>query len=154
MTKINTELNPKMNIIEKFVFELLQNILGPSVEVQSQVDSIFGKPDYYLPKFNIAIFLDGVYWHDLRSAPMTRAGIRFMVDGELQRGNFWLTKSKENKARDRLVNKTLKESGFYVLRLKEDKINGPDPVAYVSRALSQALLKAVIKKPNPHSNSG
>ncbi|HRQ87775.1 MAG TPA: very short patch repair endonuclease [Bacteroidia bacterium] len=68
---------------------------------------LFGKPDFVFPKERVAVFVDGEFWH----GHPTRAKIP-----ETNR-EFWAAKIVRNKARDRLVSKTLREKGWRVIRI-------------------------------------
>ena len=83
---------------------------------------VFGKPDFVFPKLppsprlrrtgKLAVFVDGCFWHEC-----PRHFIR-------PRGNaaFWRKKIATNKARDRLVNRTLRAKGWRVLRIWEHEL--------------------------------
>lgn len=70
---------------------------------------IFGKPDITFPKSKVAIFVDGCFWHDCPK------------HGQVPESNaeFWTRKINANKKRDRLVNKTVQNKGWKVLRIWE-----------------------------------
>ncbi len=70
---------------------------------------VFGKPDFVFPKLRIAVFVDGCFWH---SCPLHATQPK-------NNALFWRKKLKTNKARDRLVTKTLRKSGWRVLRIWE-----------------------------------
>lgn len=69
---------------------------------------VFGHPDLCLPAYRIAIFCDSEFWH----------GYHFEenVSSLAEYGDFWIAKIRRNIARDELVNKTLQEQGYTVLR--------------------------------------
>lgn len=71
--------------------------------------SAFGKPDFVFPKERVAIFADGCFWHGCpkhASAPKNRA-------------EWWESKLSRNRARDRLVTRTLRAQGWRVVRIWE-----------------------------------
>lgn len=71
-----------------------------------------GKPDFILPKFKIAIFADGCFWHGhscKKKSPKSNAA-------------FWENKIAQNRKRDRSVNKSLIKLGWKVVRIWECKI--------------------------------
>lgn len=74
---------------------------------------IFGRPDFVFRKAKIAIFVDGCFWH---SCP---------IHSIIPHGNniFWVNKLELNKKRDVLVNKTLKQMGWRVIRIWEHDLN-------------------------------
>ncbi|MBC8097746.1 MAG: very short patch repair endonuclease [Akkermansiaceae bacterium] len=70
---------------------------------------VFGKPDFVFPKLKLAIFVDGCFWHGCpRHATKPR-----------NNEAFWRRKFTANKARDRLVTRTLRSRGWRVLRIWE-----------------------------------
>ena len=79
-----------------------------------------GKPDFVFPEHRIAVFLDGCFWH---ACPKCSVIPKSNIE-------FWNKKIAQNKKRDRLVNRTLKEKGWVVLRIWEHDIKkSPDSVA-------------------------
>ena len=75
---------------------------------------IFGKPDIVFPRNKVAIFVDGCFWHDCPK------------HGQIPETNreFWVRKIDANKKRDRLVNGTIKNKGWKVLRIWECELRG------------------------------
>lgn len=70
--------------------------------------SVFGRPDLTFKKLMIAIFVDSEFWH----------GKNWETKKNEHKSNadFWHKKIENNIARDRLVNKTLLDQGWTVLR--------------------------------------
>lgn len=137
----------KTNQLEEFCLKMLRQCLGPEVAILVQDSTLPGTPDFSVPALRLAIFVDGDWYHDT-GGKMTRAAMRFHVKGEAGKALFWSEKALTNKARDREVNRRLKsEFGYRVLRLKEHRLNGLDPLAYVSRALGMILLPKKEKTP-------
>ena len=70
--------------------------------------SVFGKPDFTFKSLKIAIFCDSEFWHG--------------KDWEVQKNriktnrNYWIPKIEKNIARDRMVNKNLRNNGWIVIR--------------------------------------
>jgi DNA mismatch endonuclease (patch repair protein) len=84
-----------------------------------------GRPDFVFPKFKIALFVDGCFWHGCpRHAtwPKTRAA-------------FWKEKIETNRARDRRVNRALRALGRHVLRIWEHKLKHHNEQRLVRRLL-------------------
>jgi DNA mismatch endonuclease (patch repair protein) len=75
---------------------------------------LFGKPDFVFAKQRVAIFVDGCFWH-------RHVGCRFSYTPK-SRLDFWLRKFSQNVARDRLVTRTLRNTGWRVLRIWECEI--------------------------------
>lgn len=129
----------KMNGLETRTLELLRICLG-KVEIVCQDRSLPGSPDFVYPASMLAIFVDGGWYHDTRGK-MTRAALRFLASGDEQRADFWAEKARVNRARDRRVNRELRELGYSVVRLKEHRLNSRGALEYVSRSLGLALFK-------------
>lgn len=73
---------------------------------------MFGKPDFVFPKERIAVFVDGEFWHGhptLGQIPSTNS-------------DFWRKKIDQNRKRDEVVNKTLKEKGWRVVRIWQHEL--------------------------------
>jgi DNA mismatch endonuclease (patch repair protein) len=71
--------------------------------------SMFGKPDFVFPKFKLAVFVDGCFWHGCPKHATQPKNNRA----------FWKNKFARNKARDLLVTRTLRLQGWRVLRIWE-----------------------------------
>ena len=76
--------------------------------------TVFGKPDFIIKKYKIAIFCDGEFWH----------GKDWAVRKKDHKTNkiFWYTKIERNIERDQEVNKKLKKQGWTILRFWETEI--------------------------------
>jgi DNA mismatch endonuclease Vsr len=73
------------------------------------VKTIYGKPDIVFRKKKIAVFIDSDFWHGhLKRFTMPKSNLR-----------YWKNKIKNNKIRDKEVNKTLRKTGWIVLRFWE-----------------------------------
>lgn len=75
---------------------------------------LFGRPDFVFRAEKLVVFVDGCFWH---GCPQ---------HGTLPRQNegFWARKLTRNRARDRLVSRTLKSLGWNVLRIWEHQLKG------------------------------
>ncbi|MEX0622251.1 MAG: very short patch repair endonuclease [Candidatus Woykebacteria bacterium] len=74
--------------------------------------NVFGKPDIVFPRNKTVIFLDGCFWHKCPEhfvMPTTRI-------------DFWDKKIGGNVKRDKIVDRGLKKSGWYVLRFWEHEL--------------------------------
>lgn len=71
-----------------------------------------GKPDIVLPRYKIAIFVDGCFWHNCPE------------HGSLPETNklFWENKIARNVERDNEVNILLHQNGWMVIRVWEHEI--------------------------------
>ena len=73
---------------------------------------VFGKPDFVFPKLKLAVFVDGCFWH---GCP------RHFIQPR-NHAAFWRKKIAANRARDRLVTRTLRAMGWTVLRIWEHEL--------------------------------
>lgn len=78
------------------------------IRYRKHVVSICGKPDYVIKKYKLAIFVDSEFWH----------GKNWKVEKYRIKSNraFWWKKIESNIRRDKIVNKTLKNQGYHILR--------------------------------------
>ena len=99
---------------KRFRFSLVRNgikgwVLHPK--------GIIGSPDIYFPDHNIAVFLDGCFWHGCPKC------------GHIPKTNtkFWDAKITRTKERDKDKSRKLKKQGIKVIRFWEhDLINRLD----------------------------
>jgi DNA mismatch endonuclease (patch repair protein) len=89
-----------------------------------------GKPDFVFPKLKTAVFVDGCFWHGCPN------------HGRKPLGNapYWLAKLTGNKARDRRVNRALRERGWTVVRIWEHELKRKGEAKLVRRL--HKLLRA------------
>lgn len=73
--------------------------------------ALFGKPDLVFPAARLAIFVDGEFWHGHPREKLPTSN-----------RSFWEKKIARNKKRDRLVNRTLKQRGWTVLRIWQHEL--------------------------------
>ena len=73
---------------------------------------IFGKPDFVFPKLRVTVFVDGCFWH---KCPLHSSRPK-------QNTEFWETKLNRNRSRDHQVNRTLKATGWLVVRIWEHEL--------------------------------
>jgi DNA mismatch endonuclease (patch repair protein) len=73
---------------------------------------ILGKPDFVFPKLKLGVFVDGCFWHGCPKHCRVPKGNRI----------YWKPKIASNKARDRLVTRTLRRAGWRVLRIWEHEL--------------------------------
>jgi len=75
---------------------------------------VFGKPDFVIWKYKIAIFCDGEYWHG-RDWENHKEDFKSNCE-------FWYSKIEGNIHRDKEVNKNLSDNGWKIFRFWETEI--------------------------------
>jgi DNA mismatch endonuclease Vsr len=76
---------------------------------------IFGKPDFVIVSHRVAVFCDSEFWHGYRW------GARRQLEHKSNQ-SYWFAKIERNRARDRLVNRRLRNAGWTVIRFWEREI--------------------------------
>jgi len=87
---------------------------------------VFGKPDFVFPKLKLAIFVDGCFWHCCpkhATKPKTNRA-------------FWQRKLSANQKRDRVVTRTLRRTGWRVVRVWEHELAGKNERRLMQRMQS------------------
>jgi DNA mismatch endonuclease (patch repair protein) len=74
-----------------------------------------GNPDIVLPKYRVAIFVHGCFWHGHNC---------YLFKLPTSRREFWLTKISQNRQRDSRHTQALLESGWRVLCVWECALKG------------------------------
>lgn len=74
--------------------------------------NLIGKPDFVFRQTRVCVFVDGCFWHGCSKC--------YRPPGSNQ--IYWSAKIVRNRARDRLVTKTLRASGWTVLRIWEHQL--------------------------------
>lgn len=93
---------------ERYVAVLLD---GADLDFLSHDRSLPGCPDFVLPKYRLAIFVDGDFWH----------GWRFPI-WKHKLSLKWQIKISENRRRDASNRRKLRRMGWKVLRIWEHQI--------------------------------
>lgn len=86
---------------------------------------VFGKPDFVFPRQKVAVFVDGCFWHGHPKKCRVPQANR----------KYWLKKIRRNVTRDRLVNRTLVEKGWKVIRIWEDAVDRSSTMTRLRKAL-------------------
>ena len=87
---------------------------------------VFGKPDFVFRQVRLALFVDGCFWHGCPKHATKPANNRA----------FWRRKLSSNKTRDRLVTRTLRKTGWRVLRIWEHELAKKNETRLVKRLKS------------------
>jgi DNA mismatch endonuclease, patch repair protein len=80
---------------------------------------LFGRPDFVFPKFRVAVFVDGCFWHGCPA------------HGSMPKSNqtFWRAKLQRNRRRDRLVVAELKKLDWKPVRVWQHELREPARLA-------------------------
>lgn len=90
---------------------------------------IQGKPDFVWPKFKIALFLDGCFWHGCPTClKMPKSNVK-----------YWNEKIKGNKERDKRVSKHLRSMSWKVIRVWECRITQKSTLRRIKTLLQHAI---------------
>ena len=81
---------------------------------RKNVSKLPGKPDIVIAKYNIAIFIDGEFWH----------GYNWQDKKQRIKSNreYWIQKIEGNMERDIRNTKALEDMGYYVYRFWENEV--------------------------------
>jgi DNA mismatch endonuclease (patch repair protein) len=80
---------------------------------------LFGRPDFTFPKAKLAVFVDGCFWH----------GCRMHAQKPSSNRSYWKQKFAQNRRRDRLVGRILRQQGWLVLRIWQHELGQPRSIA-------------------------
>ena len=94
---------------------------------------IFGHPDIYLPKYKVAIFVHGCYWHRY-------SGCRYTYMPK-SRVAFWQKKYDDNVRRDKLVRETLESQGIRYLVIWECTVKKMQKDSRVEAEILQEIMQ-------------
>ena len=118
-SEIMSAIKSKNTVLEKRLFYLLRK---QGLKFKTHYTEAIGKPDIALPKSCKAVFLHSDFWH----------GWRLPTWEHILPSEFWKTKLKKNRARDRKVVLALRRKGWKVMILWEHSFN-KDPNGSVAR---------------------
>jgi DNA mismatch endonuclease (patch repair protein) len=100
---------------------------------------IFGNPDFVFTKCRVAVFVDGCFWH----------GCAMHAAYPMNNRAFWTAKLARNKARDRLVIRTLRNDGWRVLRVWQHELSRKNEQRLLRRL--RAAISTGKLEPRPRS---
>lgn len=95
---------------------------------------MFGKPDFVFPLEQVAVFVDGCFWHGCPK------------HGTIPTSNelFWRRKLERNKARDIVVNRELRRNGWVVIRLWQHDLKEVHKVKLkIQRCLTRKSVRTI-----------
>jgi DNA mismatch endonuclease (patch repair protein) len=82
---------------------------GAGIKGWRRKSKLCGHPDFVFPRYHIAVFVDGCYWHGCRKCAL----------GAKTNTEYWMPKIAGNMKRDRANTRKLKEDGWRVVRIWE-----------------------------------
>jgi DNA (cytosine-5)-methyltransferase 1 len=131
MQKIHSESTSLEN---KFEQTLIRERISYCKAAQL-IENVEGNPDFIIPRYRIAIFCDGDFWH----------GHNFDREKITNNNEFWTAKIERNILRDSEVTYGLKKADWKVFRFWEHEINSD-----VDACIDQ--IKTYINKNFPEGN--
>ncbi|MGH8016047.1 MAG: very short patch repair endonuclease [Candidatus Zixiibacteriota bacterium] len=102
--------------------ELLQLLRKNRISGWRRNYPLVGKPDFSFPKFRVALFVDGCFWH----------GCPQHSNMPVNNRQFWRKKLTSNKQRDKIVNSILRKKGWKIVRIWEHQLHS-NPVFCVRK---------------------
>ncbi len=100
----------------KLEVDFRRTLWNEGFRYRKNVIEYFGKPDLVLKKYRTVIFIDSCFWHGCKKhckLPATR-------------NKWWAEKIKNNKKRDKEVNRHYKKMKWRVIRLWEHDLKRQD----------------------------
>ena len=97
-----------------------------------------GSPDIVLPKYGVAIMVNGCFWHGHK-------GCRYATKPKTN-VEFWETKIARNRHRDEVTNAHLEALGWHVITIWECELRGKAEAASKLDALAEEIREAVVAK--------
>lgn len=91
------------------------------------------RPDFVWRRERVAVFVDGCFWH----------GCPWHGTKPSSNKSFWREKLARNRARDRLVTRTLRQAGWQVLRIWEHTLPRAAREAQVLGKLLERIRKGI-----------
>ena len=116
-------IRSKNTKLETDFFKLVSSALYPKgIRYRKHYDKVPGKPDLAFISKKIAVFIDGDFWH----------GYKFKNRKERLPKKYWINKIETNIARDRRINRELKNLGWRVVRIWEHDVKN-DPFSAIQK---------------------
>jgi DNA mismatch endonuclease (patch repair protein) len=100
---------------------------------KTNVEELPGKPDFFFHKKNIAVFVDGCFWHGCPKCghyPKTR-------------GSFWKMKILRNKERDKKNRLKLRKEGIKVINIWEHSLKTIERLTIEIKKLKKTVYNSL-----------
>jgi len=117
MKRVRTSRTKAERDVEKVLRQM-------GLEFKRNLNSLPGKPDFLIQDENLAVFVDGCFWH---GCPRCFSGTR-------RNKRWWKEKIMANKRRDKRKNAQLRRLGYRVIHVWEH-----DSQTRVQKRLSKAI---------------
>lgn len=93
-----------------------------------------GRPDIVLPKYGVAIMVNGCFWHGHK-------GCRYATKPK-SNVEFWQTKIQRNQHRDEVTSAHLEALGWHVITIWECELRSPDALQARLESLAEEIRTA------------
>lgn len=93
-----------------------------------------GRPDIVLPKYGVAIMVNGCFWHGHK-------GCRYATKPK-SNVEFWQTKIQRNQHRDEVTSAHLEALGWHVITIWECELRSPDALQVRLESLADEIRTA------------
>ena len=101
------------------------------IHFKKNVKTLPGSPDIVIPKFQIAIFVNGCFWHGHKNCKYARR--------PSSNKKYWYNKIDENIARDKRKSYQLRKLGWKVLTIWQCQLKTEDKREKTFQRLSRRL---------------
>jgi DNA mismatch endonuclease (patch repair protein) len=105
--------------------KLIQLMRRAGISGWRRKSKLCGRPDFVFPRYHIAVFVDGCYWHGCRKCAL----------GAKTNTEYWKPKIAANMKRDRDNTRRLREDGWNVLRIWEHDLKA-SPMKCLAKIMS------------------
>lgn len=95
-----------------------------------------GRPDFAWPDLQIAVFVDGCFWHGC-----TRC--KYLPRSHKK---FWRDKIENNQRRDRRVSRRLRRAGWCVIRVRECSVTAAGTIRRIAKAVRERRARTVVAR--------
>jgi DNA mismatch endonuclease (patch repair protein) len=118
---------------EQRLHSMLRRVLGHRWRIDSNVQTLPGRPDFLIPSLRLIIFADGCFYH------------RCPKHGHIPKSNgrYWSPKLWNNYRRDSSSRRRLRDRGYSVWRLWEHSLKGTaaeKTLAQLERRIKKRML--------------
>lgn len=118
-SEIMSKIRSKNTKLEASFCKLLSaKIYSKGFRYRRNYKKLPGCPDIVFPKYKLAIFIDGDFWH----------GYDFKNNRKRLPKEYWVTKIARNIIRDKQNNRILKKMGWQVIRIWGHELKDFDKV--------------------------